>query len=125
MGKSASDIVRELFGNISIGEKVIALTVEAHNSILEALMNLATSTAGNSDAEKSAETILSFISEIKVSELVDYTIEVGDGVKTASFNGKVLRDLANVWGLVTVTWHVTRGGARSTSKAEVVKLGEL
>ena len=125
MGKKASDIIRELFGKIMIGEKVIALTVEAHNSILIALMNLATSTAGNSDAKKSSETILDFISELKVSELEDYTIEVGDGVKTAVFNGKALRDLAMVWGDVKVTWHVTRGGKRATASVDNVKLSDL
>lgn len=121
----AADIVRELFGKISIGEKVIQLTVEAHNSILVALMNLATSTAGNSDAVKSSECILAFIDDIKVSDLGDYTIEVGDGVKTATFNGKVLRDLALVWGLVEVTWHVTRGGKRQQTAVESVKLADL
>lgn len=121
----ASEIVRELFGKISIGDKIIALTVEAHNSILLGLMNLATSTAGNSDAEKSAETILDFIGDIKVGDLGLYTIEVGDGVKTATFNGKILRDLALVWGSVKVEWHVTRGGKRAQAEVETVKLADL
>ena len=125
MGKKAADIIRELFGKITVGEKIIALTVEAHNSILIALMNLATSTAGNSDAKKSAETILDFISDIKVSDLEKYTIEVGDGVKTATFNGKALRDLASVWGEVKVVWHVTRGGKRATATVDTVKLSDL
>ena len=121
----ASEIIRELFGKISIGEKIIELTVEAHNSILVAMMNLATSTAGNSDAAKSGETILAFVSDIKVGDLGDYTFEVGDGVKTATFNGKILRDLALLWGMVEVEWHVTRGGKRQAAVVDAVKLSDL
>lgn len=122
---SAKDIIKELWGRITVGEKVIDLSASAHNSMLVALMNLATSTAGNSDATKSAEMVLSFIDDIKVNDLDTYTFEVGDGIKTASFNGKNLRDLALVWGSVSVEWHVSRGGKRQASEVDTIKLAEL
>ena len=122
---SAKDIVRKLWGRITVGDKVIELTSEAHNSMLIALMNLATSTAGNSDATKSAEMVLSFIDDIKVSDLEGYSFEVGDGIKTARFNGTDLRDLSQVWGSVVITWHVSRGGKRQASEVDTIKLAEL
>ena len=121
----ASDIVRELVGRILVGDKIIDLVESTHKAILVALMNLATSTVGNSDAADSAKLINEFISDVKVSELKDYQFEVSDGVKTAVFQGDVLRILASVWGMCDVTWHVTRGGKRQAAQAEVTKLGSL
>jgi hypothetical protein len=122
---NSKDITRILSGTITFGENVINLVEDTHKAILIALMNLATSTIGNSDAASSAELINEFISDVKVSDLKDYTFVVTDNVKTATFNGDVLRTLASVWGLASVEWHVTRGGKREASKAETVKLGEL
>ena len=121
----SSEIERILSGKILIGDKVIELVESAHKSVLVALMNIATSTIGNSDAVASAEIVESFISDVKVTELKDYTFEVTDNVKTATFNGQVLRTLVSVWGLCDVTWHVVRGGKRAQAKVEVTKLGSL
>ncbi len=122
---SASDIIRSLVGKITVGEKVIELVEETHKSILVALMNLATSTVGNSDAVASAELINEFISDVKVAELKDYTFSVSDGVKTAEFNGLVLRTLASVWGECKVEWHVVRGGKRSVTKDSIISLSDM
>ena len=121
----SEDITRELSGKIGIGDKIIELVESTHKAILVALMNLATSTVGNSDAKSSAEIINDFIADVKVSDLASYTFEVTDNVKTASFDGQTLRTLASVWGLCKVTWHVVRGGKRATVKADTVKLSDL
>jgi hypothetical protein len=88
-------------------------------------MNLATSTVGNSDSLASAELINSFISGEKDSDLPNYTFQVTDGIKTASFNGAILKTLASVWGMVTIEWHVTRGGRRETESAPVPTMSAL
>ncbi len=121
----SEDIDRILSGTVDTGEKVIQLDTESHKSVLVALMNLATSTIGNSDAEASAELITDFISDVKVSDLKGYTFTVTDNVKTAVFSGEVLRTLASIWGQCVVEWHVTRGGKRQAAEVDTIKLGSL
>lgn len=116
---------RILTGLITFGENVISLTAESHKSILTALFNLTTSTVGNSDALQSAEIIRDFISDIKVSDLSDYTFMISDEVKEVSFNGADLNQLIKVWGLVEVNWLVTRGGKRESTSQPKVKLTDL
>ena len=122
---NSSEIDRILSGKVDTGEKVIELDSASHKSVLVALMNLATSTIGNSDALASAVIVSEFISDVKVKDLESYTFEVTDLVKTAKFDGQVLRTLASIWGLCDVTWHVTRGGKRAQVQAATVKLGTL
>lgn len=121
----SEEIDRILSGKVDTGEKIIELTSDLHKSVLVALINLATSTIGNSDAESSAEVVADFISDVKVKDLESYTFTVTDNIKTAVFSGEILRTLTQIWGQAKVTWHVTRGGKRAVSKAESVKLGSM
>ena len=121
----SSEIDRILSGKVDTGEKVIELNSASHKSVLVALMNLATSTIGNSDARTSAVIVFEFISDVEVEDLESYTFEVTDLVKTATFDGQTLRTLASIWGKCSVIWHVTRGGKRSQAQITTVKLGTL
>lgn len=122
---NSSEIERILSGEVDTGSKVIQLDTENHKSVLVALMNLATSTIGNSDASASAELVAEFISDVKVKDLETYTFQVSDNVKTATFSGDVLRALTQIWGMCEVVWHVTRGGKRAQATIDVAKLGSL
>jgi hypothetical protein len=122
----ASEIERILSCKITKDDgTIIELTEDSHLSVLNGLMNILQSTIGNSDAEKSQEDVSEFISDVKIAKLNKFIFEVTDNVKTVVVSGETLRALVAVWSNATVQWHVTRGGKRAQTKAEVSKLGSL
>jgi len=125
MGKKASEITRILSAVFQFGETIIKLNEENHKAVLAGLLNILTSYAGNNDAIASRETVMDFISDVKVSEMKQYQITVSDEVKTVSCDGETLLNLLNAWGQVSTEWHVDRGGKRQYTKESPAKLGSL
>jgi len=119
-------IERAMSAVITFGEKIINLTESDHKAILQALMILLGSPINHSDAEVSGKDVLEFLSDVRVTDLKDYTFQVTDQVKTMTASGDQIRGLATAYSVGVITeWHVTRGGSRAGSKKNVVKLSQL
>ena len=119
-------IERVLSAVITAGGKVINLTEANHKAVLQALMILVGSAINHSDAESSGKVVLEFLSDVKVSDLKDYTFEITDQVKTMVASGDQISTLAKVYSVgVVTTWNVERGGSRAGAERKIVKLAEL
>ena len=126
MGKKASDIVRILSATFTTGRKIVSLTEETHKSVLLGLINILTSSPGNTSAVASRETVMAFLATRNVEKFPNTIIFVTDEVKTVECNGETLLALLSAWGNVKAGWNVDRGGSReNANKEQPATLGEL